>query len=138
MRAFEGESLAELCRAVTQVGPPAAALSHDVASPDRDAGPQEHGSGCAARCRDDVRAVVHPVREIDVEMARLPEHHSVPRGHAAVAMRARIVPTAVGLYFGQAHCHAGRNEQLADQVRRDLERRPVEKGAWEASQWAFT
>ena len=83
--------------------------------------------GGAGRCADHVGAVVHPVAEIDVEVARFPEHDRGAGGGAAKRVRRRVVAAAVGLDLDDAGANLGGcprpgHDQSPHQVGSDIAR----------------
>ena len=103
-----------------------AASPRQVDALDDLAGAQQHGRRrCRSGSRDDVDAVVQAEVPVDVQAARLGEHHRVARGAAAEGVRARVVGAAVGLDLGEPERDVAvgraRREVGAEQVARDRE-----------------
>ena len=78
---------------------------HDIQTFDRFQRANQHASRLAGRLRHDVHAVVHPVREINVSMARRAEDHARPVRDPGGGMRREIVAAEVRFRF---HDDAGR------------------------------
>ena len=81
-------------------------------------GAQQDRLPVAVATRDDVDAVVHPVREVDVEVPGWSEHHGVARRPPAIAVTRRIV-RRVGLDLDDPTGTTIDDEHLVEQLRRN-------------------
>src|SRR3954471_4551566 len=82
--------------------------------------------------RDDVDAVVHPVDEVHVEMARRAEHHLVASRPSAIAVTGRIV-LRVRLDFDDPAAPAADDDDLVQQIWSDVGRVALEVRLWQSS-----
>lgn len=130
----EAEGLAEAGRAGAEidgtqrfVGTPAAGRvarpTHDAVARQRCGGAQQDGGADAVLAADDVGAVVHAVREVDVEMSRRPEHRPVAVSHPAVAVAGWVGGALVGLDLDDPRGAPAADEDLVQEPRRYFERR---------------
>src|SRR5215207_3138329 len=102
--AGQAEGLAEAGRAAGQVAGAAgrAPGPHALDPADRLAGPEQHRLGDPLGAADHVGAPVHPVGEVEVEVAGRAEHDRVAGGGAAVGVAGRVEPgPVVGLGLDQ-------------------------------------
>jgi hypothetical protein len=74
---------------------------------------QEYSLCIADRAGDNVRAVMHSVREVHIEHARRTEHHGVARGLPTGGVASGVVTSAVRLYLGDAATTRPHDEELA-------------------------
>lgn len=138
-RTVDTEGLAEPGRAPGQVarrernGTPLAAGTGQLLPLDHGAGPeQDRGRGARGQAHH-VHAEVHAVCEINISVPGRTEHHRVPRRLSAVRVRRGISLPQVRLHLGQLNRdQPGVGlvlQHAAEQLRGDLEGRPVEEVA---------
>ena len=100
-------------------------------------GADEHRLGLVAWPGHDVEAVVQPVDEVHVQVARRPEHHRVPGGPAARRVRREVLGAAVGLDLDDAPADRAVGDPActqpaAEQVAGEVGRGPIEPGSGRA------
>jgi hypothetical protein len=64
--------------------------------------PYQDSARTAFPTRDHIAAVMHSVGEVDVQVATVPEHHLVPRCHAAESVTCRVAISQVRLHLDNA------------------------------------
>ena len=106
------------------------ARTHQLDPSERFESPHEYSTPLAPRTGHEVCAVVHPVREVDVQQPRGAEHHPVARGLPAVTVTGGIVrPIGLGLHDpARALAH---HQDLVEQVTGYLDGVTLEVGAGE-------
>lgn len=95
-------------------------------------GAEQHGRTNAFRLTRDVGAEMHPVSEVNVQVAGRTEHDRVARGLAAERVAAGI-RGGVRLGLDDAPADAGVKQRAADEVVRDLQGRTGEEGLEKAA-----
>jgi hypothetical protein len=121
VRPIEGERLAQLPRAVREMGgATVAARGHHVEAAQRRQRPQQDRLAVALGAGDHVGAVVHPVAEVHVEVAGRAEHHLGARRRAADRVGGGLVG-AVRLDLDDAPGAPAAHEDLVEQLGRHLE-----------------
>ena len=95
-------------------------------------GAEQHGRTNAFRLTRDVGAEMHPVSEVNVQVAGRTEHDRVARGLAAERVAAGI-RGGVRLVLDDAPADAGVKQRAADEVVRDLQGRTSEERLGQAA-----
>ena len=106
----------------------AGAAHHSLAGERREGSEQDRGAD-SVLAADDVRAVVHAVGEVDVEVARGSEHRPVAVGGTAVAVAGGVARPLVGLDFDDPGGAAAADQDLVEEFRRHVERGAGVEGA---------
>src|ERR1035438_6684385 len=96
-------------------------------------GAQQDGGGMTFPFRDHVHAVVHAIDQVNIGMARRPEHDFGPLRPPARGVRRKVMRAEVGLHFHDAAnpltATGSAHEIFAEQVPGDFNRVPVIKRA---------
>ena len=119
--AVEPERLAELGGPVGELPAAVATLRHDVDALEGQHGPQQHRLAVPVGTGHDVRAVVHAVREVDVQVPGRPEHHRGPGRRPTEGVGGRLVGP-VRLDLDDAARTRSGDEHLVEELRGDRQR----------------
>src|SRR5665647_2518852 len=92
-------------------------------------GPHEHPVGDAYRTADQVRAPMHPIREVDVQSPRLAEHHPGARGGPSEVMRPGVVRPAIRLHLGETDRDTRVRDSAPQKLGCHLQNWPGKEGA---------
>src|SRR5674476_1527 len=92
-------------------------------------GPHEHPVGDAYRTADQVRAPMHPIREVDVQSPRLAEHHPGARGGPSEGMRPGVVRPAIRLHLGETDRDTRVRDSAPQKLGCHLQNWPGKEGA---------
>ena len=131
-----GERLSEFSGAVGEVVIAVgfeAALPHDVEAFDWFEGADQHAAGSAVVFGDDVHAVVHAVREIDVSVTAGSEDDARAIGDAGGGVGGEIVTAEVGFGFDDDAGGGSVDEHFAEEVAGDVDGGPFVETAGEDS-----
>ncbi len=115
-----GRAWPDRCRAQLSRRDAAARGAHRGDARDRRERAQQHRGAFALIAADRVRAPVHAVGEVHVQMAGRTEHRGVAGGRAPVGVARRVVGPEVRLDLDDAPAAGAAYEDLVEQIGRDL------------------
>src|ERR1035441_4957883 len=108
---------------VLDLARPRPAPAHEVQPRDRFQGANEDAPGGAGRFAHQVEALIHPVDEVDVDVARRPEDDLRARGDAPRGVGGLVAGAEVGFGFHDDAGGGAVDEDFAEQVARRIDGR---------------